>query len=128
MELMITIVIIGILAGLAFPRFTKTFETTKAREAVAALQQIRAGERVYRIEENTYWRTEANVINDNAAINTQLHLSLDTCVARNWDFSLIGVTNNTFTGRARRRSGRNTNETITIDEDGNIDDSSNWSP
>ncbi len=45
-ELIVAIVIIGILAALALPQFTKTFETTKTKEAVAALQQIRTGERI----------------------------------------------------------------------------------
>lgn len=121
-ELIVTVVIIGILAGLALPQFTKTFETTKAKEAVAALQQIRTGERSYRIEENTYWPSGAG---DNAAINTQLSLSLDTRADRNWDYSIIAVAN-TFTATAQRTSGRNAGETITIDENGNLGGS--WSP
>ena len=45
-ELIVTAVIIGILAALALPQFTKTFEATKAKGAVAALQQIRTGARI----------------------------------------------------------------------------------
>ncbi|MBU3934261.1 MAG: type II secretion system GspH family protein [Candidatus Omnitrophica bacterium] len=122
-ELIVVVTVIGILASIAIPNFIKTMETTKAREAISSLGQIRAGEIIYRSEENTYWpagSTESNV----ATINSQLRLSLDTREL-NWDY-YVTATTSTFTATARRKSGRNENKTITIDEDGN--QGGTWSP
>lgn len=122
MELMVTIVIIGILAAIALPMFSRTMEATKAKEAVVALQQIRTGERVYRVEENTYWRTESDV-SGNTTINNQLLLDLDRRNERNWDYS-ITATQNTFTATAKRLSGGYINRTITINQDSDF--GGNW--
>ncbi len=124
-ELLIAVIIVGILAALALPQFTKSIESTKGKEAIAALHQIRTAERTYRIAENTYWNTKA-IVADNSAINAQLNLFLDTRANRNWDY-IISAGADTFTARARRISGRNTNETITINQDGTINEAG-WSP
>ena len=126
MELMVIIIIIGILAAIAIPMFPRTMEMTKAKEAVVSLQQIRTAERIYRVEENTYWRTESHVIYDNATLNEQLRLYLDVRDNRNWDYS-ITATRNTFTATAKRRSdGGHSGETIVFDQDGLDTGSSTW--
>ncbi|GAG47841.1 unnamed protein product, partial [marine sediment metagenome] len=114
-ELIVVVVILGILATLAIPNFFKVMENTKAKEAVASLHQIRAGEHIYRYEENAYWPSGAG---DNAAINAQLNLSLDTGAERNWDYSITADAS-TFTATATR-IGKAADNTITIDEDGEI--------
>ncbi len=123
-ELIVATMIVGILATLALPRYIKTIETTKAREAIASLEQIKHGEIVYREEENTYWpigATETNV----ATINFQLGLFLDTREP-NWDYSVTATAADKFTATARRTGGGNQNETITLDEDGT--EGGTWSP
>jgi type II secretory pathway pseudopilin PulG len=108
-ELITTLIIIGILAGLTLPMFARTFERTRAREARAALQQIRTGERIYRSRENFYWQGAGN-----QSVNNNLHLYLDASANRNWDYSIsAGAT--TFTATATRTDGGGT---ITIDQDG----------
>ncbi|NIM99713.1 MAG: prepilin-type N-terminal cleavage/methylation domain-containing protein [candidate division Zixibacteria bacterium] len=54
-ELMIVVVIIGILAALAIPRFMRATTKSKQSEAKNILKQIYAMERAYRQEYNTYW-------------------------------------------------------------------------
>jgi len=54
-ELMIVVVIIGILAALAIPRFMTATTKSKQSEAKGILKQIYTMERTYRQENNTYW-------------------------------------------------------------------------
>nr|MBN2278409.1 prepilin-type N-terminal cleavage/methylation domain-containing protein [candidate division Zixibacteria bacterium] len=54
-ELMIVIVIIGILAALAIPRFMATTTKHKQNEAKSILKQIYVNERAYRQQGTGYW-------------------------------------------------------------------------
>ncbi len=54
-ELMIVVVIIGILAALAIPRFMTATTKSKQSECKQILKQIYTMERTYRQANNTYW-------------------------------------------------------------------------
>lgn len=54
-ELMIVVVIIGILAALAIPRFMTATTKSKQSEAKGILKQIYTMQRTYRQQNNTYW-------------------------------------------------------------------------
>ena len=54
-ELMIVVVIIGILAALAIPRFMAATTKSKQSEVKGILKQIYTMERTYRQEHNEYW-------------------------------------------------------------------------
>lgn len=54
-ELMIVVVIIGILAALAIPRFMRASTKSKQSEAKQLLKQIYTMERTYRQEFTSYW-------------------------------------------------------------------------
>jgi len=54
-ELMIVVVIIGILAALAIPRFMTATVKTKQSECKGILKQIYTMERTYRQQNNVYW-------------------------------------------------------------------------
>ena len=54
-ELMIVVVIIGILAALAIPRFMAATTKSKASEAKSILKQIYVMEHAYRQEYDAYW-------------------------------------------------------------------------
>src|SRR3990172_8021932 len=56
-ELMIVVVIIGILAALAIPRFMRATTKSKQAEAKQILKQIYVMERAYRQEKDVYWIT-----------------------------------------------------------------------
>ncbi len=128
-ELIVTIVIIGILVGLALPQFTKTFETTKAKEAVAALRQIRTGERIYRLSEDFVYPSftdPANPVSDIATVNANLKSYIDTTTNRNWDYEIRSTDETRFTITATRRGGRYNGRTIIKDETGQILPASTW--
>ncbi len=59
-ELMIVVVIIGILAALAVPRFMRATTKSKQSEAKQLLKQIYTMERTYRQENNTYFAGTAS--------------------------------------------------------------------
>jgi prepilin-type N-terminal cleavage/methylation domain-containing protein len=128
-ELVTVLIVVGILTTLALPMFVKTMETTRAQEAVVALRQIRAAERIYRMQENFYYPHHTDhpapetVI---ATINHDLRTLLDTRTNRNWNYSVDANTSDTFTAAATRTSGRNSGETITIDQGGDM--GGTWSP
>jgi len=54
-ELMIVVVIIGILAALAIPRFFSVSTKSKQSEAKLVLKQIYSNQRAYLQEHDTYW-------------------------------------------------------------------------
>ncbi|MEW6074803.1 MAG: prepilin-type N-terminal cleavage/methylation domain-containing protein [Candidatus Omnitrophota bacterium] len=80
MELAIVIVIIGALAAIGYPGYTKLRETTYQKEAVANIRLISAAERSYGMELATYFTADA--VTD---INNGLHLSLNE---KNWDYRI----------------------------------------
>ncbi len=129
LEILVTLIIVGILAGLTLPLFPKAMESTRAKEAKAALKQIRAAERIYRTKEEFYYphhtaptnNPETNV----AIINSFLKLFLDT-QGKNWTYQVGTSAADQFTATARRTSGGNQNETITLDENGT--EGGTWSP
>lgn len=53
-ELLIVIVILGILGGIALPRFLPQAERGRVAEAVAMLSAIRKGQEAYKLEKNEY--------------------------------------------------------------------------
>ena len=74
-ELIAIVVIIGILAAIAYPRYQKTKERALGREAVSNLRLILAAERIHRMNNGKYWPDTAWT-NSMVDINQNLKLSL----------------------------------------------------
>lgn len=51
-ELIFVLVVIGVLAGLAIPRFSHTIEKSRTAEAINILQTLRDAQEVYKLENN----------------------------------------------------------------------------
>lgn len=96
-ELIIVVVIIGILASLGLTGYVKTIEKSKSQEAIANLRLIRAGEKIYRVENNTYVTPAPN---DYSGINNTLRLNIDD---RNYNYSVPSANTIAFTARATRK-------------------------
>jgi len=86
-ELIIVCVIIGILASIGVPTFQKARERVLDNEAKANLKLIIAAEKIYRMENATYYGS-ANVNN----LNTNLRLALPT--AGKWTYIANGTVSN----------------------------------
>jgi len=93
-ELMIVVVIIGILAALAIPRFMRATTKSKQSEAKQVLKQIYAMERAYRQEYNAYW---GNGVSASAASPTNFgRIGVDIMSTARYTFSIVAAAN-TFT-------------------------------
>jgi len=99
-EILVVVVIVGILAALAWPNYLDIKEKTLNREAKASLALIRAAEKIYRMEQRFYYPYLAttSVVAD---INSFLKLSLPTSASVNWSISLNSTAAPEF-GRATR--------------------------
>jgi len=95
LETIIVMIIVGILATLAIPRFTASQERAHSSEAIASLKMIGAAERMYRLEltPNAFVACSCNSAgtgagqcnNDPNGCNFLLKLSLNT---DNWTYAV----------------------------------------
>ena len=109
-ELMIVVVIIGILAAMAIPRFMRAATKTKQSEAKLILKQIYINERTYRQQSmvNSYYipAGPASAANPNALSTIWIEIMADA----KYTYTIVGGAN-TFTATA----------TANIDDDVIID-------
>ncbi len=114
LELIVVIVIIGILATFAMPAFMTTKEHALGNEAQANLRLIRAAERIYRMEQGTYFPATGSVtdIGGSSGINENLKLFLNE---NNWDYTISGGTD-TFTATATRSGPHPTGCVYTLNQ------------
>ena len=115
-ELMIVVVIIGILAALAIPRFMQTSGKAKKSEAKTVLKQLYQLERAYFQEHDAY------VAGANTAALVASSLSFDDPGAdARYDYS-VATAGATFTATATELADADgdgtANETLTMDQDG----------
>jgi len=110
-EMLIVIIIIGILAALALPQFSKTKEHALGKDAIASLKLIAAAEKIYRMEANAYYPIPAASESSITNINNYLRLSIPSGTTKNWDYAVSSLTN---VSTATRFSGSYSGCTYTI--------------
>jgi len=102
-ELMIVVVIIGILAALAIPRFMRASTKSKQSEAKQILKQIYVMERAYRQEHDVYWPKPVGTATANAGgggdVTSFQGLGIEIMVAGRYSYTITS-TANTFTATA----------------------------
>lgn len=59
-ELMVVVIIIGILAALAIPRFEQAVENARVKEAESVLKSIRGAEKIFKAENGNYVGVDIN--------------------------------------------------------------------
>jgi len=96
-ELMIVVVIIGILAALAIPRFMASTTKSKQSEAKQILKQIYVMERAYRQEFDTYWGN--GITADAANPDNFARIGVQVGPTARYTYSLVAGPN-TFTATA----------------------------
>jgi prepilin-type N-terminal cleavage/methylation domain-containing protein len=104
-EVIITVIIVGVLASLALPRFTGVFERVRASEGVQILTSLLGAQKAYKLENGSY--------SDDPAL---LDIEIDR--AQNFDITTIAVDDDaTNVAEIQRNNG---GYTLSIDEDGVI--------
>jgi prepilin-type N-terminal cleavage/methylation domain-containing protein len=97
-ELMIVVVIIGILAALAIPRFMRATTKSKQSEAKQILKQIYVMERAYRQEYDAYWG--AGVTASATAPATMARIGVEIQSTARYTYTLAVPDANHFTATA----------------------------
>jgi prepilin-type N-terminal cleavage/methylation domain-containing protein len=105
-ELMIVVVIIGILAALAIPRFMRATTKSKQSEAKMILKQIYTMQHAYRQEYDSYCMNGASATAGGAFAT----LGVDIMAGARYTYAIVAAAN-TFTGTA----------TGDLDDDATID-------
>jgi len=126
LELLVVVVIIGILASLAIPRFIKTTEQARTAEAKQWLGQIRSSEIRYNLENGSYVTgsdlSKLDIDDPNAPAQDPAYytyaVAAGACSCASSDLSAFCVTATRTTGTARGRPDAPTtltNPVYTID-------------
>lgn len=115
MEIMITVVIIGILAAMALPGFGKTRERSYWQQAEQTLLAIYAGERSYFLINNAYYdvnESAANPMTEWRTINID-----DPNLASIPVTYTVSAAGSAFTASATRNGGPCNTKVRTVDQD-----------
>lgn len=112
-ELLIVVIIIGILASIALPNFTKASERAKVKDAQAVLASIHSAERVYYLDETRYGTDTSLYVTNHYLTNPDPGGTTNP----DWDFAVTSPDpGSTFTATATRTGGAYNTKTITVTE------------
>jgi type IV pilus assembly protein PilE len=111
LELMIVVVILGILAAMAIPRFITVTSKAKQSEAKLILKQIYSNERIYFEQFGEYWIPPGGVIANQGNPFAFAEILVEVQNPARYDYVLVG-TPTTFTATA----------TANLDDDPTIDE------
>ena len=107
-ELLIVIVILGILGGIALPRFFPQAEKAHAAEAISLLSAIRQGEMAYYLENGSYRPVDSSLADSNAAAIADFNaIGLDkppAGIATYWTYEVTDTATGTATAYRTARS------------------------
>jgi len=93
-EILTTVVILAVLAGIAIPGFAKAKDKAAAAQAVAYLRSIRLGEKMYFAKNATYVDCSTK-----ALLSSTLGVDV---TEENYHFDVTGASSSTFTARSRK--------------------------
>ena len=88
LELLIVVIIIGILAAVALPQFSRMTRRSRFAEAMGMLDGIATAELAYYQENNTFCCTVAQT---NGTLGGTLNLDAPADVNTNWDYNIAAA-------------------------------------
>lgn len=122
-ELMVVIVIIGILAAIAIPMYTRYMQRARRAEAKTALEQVRAAQEMWRAEKGCYALDgvgcQGLALAGTAIVKLQTTMGAPPTQVGDyaWSFTALGAT--AFTVQATPNRARQTPDgALTINQDG----------
>jgi prepilin-type N-terminal cleavage/methylation domain-containing protein len=89
-EMLIVLVIIGILAGLAIPRYVGATSKAKQVEAKQLLQQMYTMEQSYRIEHDSYWIPPGGVAASKASPKAFAPIGVEIMPSARYSYEISG--------------------------------------
>ena len=120
-EVMIVIVIIGILAGLAVPRYMRATVKAKQTEAQQVLKQIYVMQRTYRMENDEYWIPEGGVEANKDNPDGFVEIGVEIMQSARYSYSISGDGNSfVATATALNLDSDDTVDKWEIDDKGNL--------
>ena len=104
-EVLIVVIILGILATIAVPQFTRVVERARRGEALTIMAGVQTGQRLYSLENDSF--------------TTNLNL-LDAVIANNkyWNYSMLSASGSNFVIRATRSGSDWNSQTVLLNQDG----------
>ncbi len=105
-EIMIALVVLAVLAGLAVPNYARTVEQSRIQEAVTTINIIHMGQKIYRLNNNTFWNGGSNA--SVANIDTNLNVDISPTFYTDIDFSGVSAAGYTVQVNRNSTSGGNT--------------------
>ena len=82
LELLVALAILAVMAGLAVPAYFQTVEQARSNEAKTNLNIIHMGEKLYYLNNNTYWGPGSTTIAAaNTALNTDMSATYYTTIS-----------------------------------------------
>ena len=113
-EVLMVVLIVGILASLAMPQYTKVVEKAKMSEAKTVLSAIRTAEGVYFMEYDAYTTTLANL-----DLDTDIHTGNNLLFS--YSVALTGTAGSqSFSVTSTRVGGSFDGATLVMAADGNL--------
>jgi prepilin-type N-terminal cleavage/methylation domain-containing protein len=121
-ELMIVVVIIGILAALAIPRFMRATTKAKQSEAKTLLKQIYTMEQTYRQANDAYWPNPAGNATADATngLTAFAALGVEVGSTARYSYALTGALNTFSCVATANLDDDATIDTWTINEQGQL--------
>lgn len=119
-EILVTITIIGILAGIAIPVYTGSVEEARSAEALANINMVHAAQRMYFANNGEYYPAGGGSTDNTPAINAALNID----ITEQYYQITIESNGNTYTAAANR--GNPGNKTYTIDQTGAVTESGSF--
>lgn len=131
-ELLIVVVILGILGGLALPRFFPQTEKGRVAEAIAMLSAIRQGEEAYKLEYGTYCDPDTGAACGTSTcgwncLGMENPSTTTATPKRNFNYEVTSASADAFVATATRCTAESwckhqnsewAGDTITLDEEG----------
>lgn len=112
-ELLVVVIVIAVLAAIAFPKYNKAVDETHRREAKTVLGIIRSAEMAYKIDTDKYSPVSSLTANNVAADEARSVLNIDIYDNDDWAY-IVGVNSDssTATATAVRKRGYSTGNVL----------------
>ena len=127
-ELIIVVIVIGILAAVGMPQYTKAIEKARGAEMSAGLNNIQQGEKIYFANNEKYLEAGAAGTADTNGLTSGNQKDLDINLPQTgWNFQVTitgGSTNTAYNITATRKKGACASQTVIQDNKGAQTD--NW--